>query len=48
MADPLWQELLRQRLTERNANESAYASIIEQCTLISISIYLVALSLTRS
>ncbi|KAK7463804.1 hypothetical protein VKT23_005743 [Stygiomarasmius scandens] len=30
MADPLWQELLRQRLTERNANESTYASIIEQ------------------
>ncbi|KAF5368315.1 hypothetical protein D9758_002385 [Tetrapyrgos nigripes] len=30
MADPVWQELLRQRLTERNAHESAYSSIIEQ------------------
>ncbi|KAF9455435.1 autophagy-related protein 16, partial [Collybia nuda] len=30
MAEPAWQELLRFRLTERNAKESAYASIIEQ------------------
>jgi len=30
MAEPLWQEQLRLRLTERNAKESAYASIIEQ------------------
>lgn len=32
MAEPLWQELLRVRLTERNAKESAYSPIIEQCT----------------
>jgi len=32
MAEPAWQETLRLRLVERNANESAYASIIEQCT----------------
>ncbi|GLB36361.1 putative autophagy protein 16 (ATG16) [Lyophyllum shimeji] len=30
MAEPAWQEQLRLRLTERNAKESAYASIIEQ------------------
>ncbi|KAI0036651.1 ATG16-domain-containing protein [Vararia minispora EC-137] len=30
MAEPAWQEILRLRLAERNANESAYASIIEQ------------------
>ncbi|KAL0575029.1 hypothetical protein V5O48_006930 [Marasmius crinis-equi] len=30
MAEPAWQELIRLRLTERNARESAYASIIEQ------------------
>ncbi|KAG6845955.1 hypothetical protein H0H87_011003 [Tephrocybe sp. NHM501043] len=30
MAEPVWQEQLRLRLTERNAKESAYASIIEQ------------------
>jgi len=27
-----WQEELRQRLIERNARESAYSGIIEQCT----------------
>jgi len=31
MAEPLWQETLRLRLAERNAKESAFASIIEQC-----------------
>ena len=31
MADS-WQELLRLRLVERNSKESAFASIIEQCT----------------
>ncbi|KAH9946841.1 autophagy protein 16-domain-containing protein [Amylocystis lapponica] len=30
MAEPAWQEILRARLVERNAKESAYASIIEQ------------------
>ncbi|EIN13563.1 ATG16-domain-containing protein [Punctularia strigosozonata HHB-11173 SS5] len=30
MAEPLWQEQLRQRLIERNAKESAFAPIIEQ------------------
>ncbi|EIM83385.1 ATG16-domain-containing protein [Stereum hirsutum FP-91666 SS1] len=30
MAEPAWQELLRLRLTERNAKESSYAPIIEQ------------------
>jgi hypothetical protein len=31
MAEPVWQELLRLRLAERNAKESAFAPIIEQC-----------------
>ncbi|KIY69656.1 ATG16-domain-containing protein [Cylindrobasidium torrendii FP15055 ss-10] len=30
MAEPIWQETLRLRLTERNAQEGAYATIIEQ------------------
>ncbi|GBE78180.1 ATG16-domain-containing protein [Sparassis latifolia] len=30
MAEPLWQEILRNRLIERNSRESAYAPIIEQ------------------
>jgi autophagy-related protein 16 len=30
MAEPSWQELLRLRLTERNAKESSFAPIIEQ------------------
>ncbi|KAI0271502.1 ATG16-domain-containing protein [Gloeopeniophorella convolvens] len=30
MAEPAWQELLRLRLSERNARESAYSPIIEQ------------------
>jgi len=30
MAEPPWQELLRVRLAERNAKESAYSTIIEQ------------------
>jgi len=30
MAEPAWQETLRNRLIERNSRESAYASIIEQ------------------
>ncbi|EEB91379.1 hypothetical protein MPER_10267, partial [Moniliophthora perniciosa FA553] len=30
MAEPAWQELIRLRLTERNAQESAFQSIIEQ------------------
>jgi len=33
MADPSWQEQLRLRLLERNARESSYASVIEQCTV---------------
>ena len=32
MAEPAWQETLRLRLVERNARESTYAPIIEQCT----------------
>ena len=32
MAEPTWQETLRLRLVERNARESSYAPIIEQCT----------------
>ncbi|KAF7789884.1 hypothetical protein EIP86_000832 [Pleurotus ostreatoroseus] len=31
MAEPAWQEALRLRLVERNARESAYSPIIEQC-----------------
>ena len=31
MAEPAWQELLRLRLAERNAKDSAFAPIIEQC-----------------
>lgn len=31
MAEPVWQETLRLRLVERNAKESSYAPIIEQC-----------------
>jgi autophagy-related protein 16 len=34
MAEPIWQELLRLRLAERNAKESAFAPVIEQCTCI--------------
>ena len=34
MAEPTWQETLRLRLVERNARESSYAPIIEQCTCI--------------
>jgi autophagy-related protein 16-1 len=34
-AEPQWQELLRIRLVERNAKESAYAHIIEQCARLS-------------
>ncbi|KAJ4486399.1 ATG16-domain-containing protein [Lentinula aciculospora] len=30
MADPAWQELIRIRLTERNANESSFSAVIEQ------------------
>ncbi|KAF9028823.1 ATG16-domain-containing protein [Rhodocollybia butyracea] len=30
MAEPAWQELIRIRLTERNAKESSYSAIIEQ------------------
>ncbi|KAI0005501.1 ATG16-domain-containing protein [Russula compacta] len=30
MAEPVWQELLRLRLAERNAKESAFAPVIEQ------------------
>ena len=33
MADPSWQDQLRLRLLERNARESSYASVIEQCTV---------------
>ena len=32
MGEPSWQEMLRLRLVERNAKESAYSPIIEQCT----------------
>src|SRR5712671_3080825 len=32
MAEPVWQELLRLRLADRNAKESAFAPVIEQCT----------------
>jgi len=31
MAEPSWQETIRVRLVERNAKQSAFASIIEQC-----------------
>jgi hypothetical protein len=31
MAEPAWQELLRLRLVERNAKESAFSPVIEQC-----------------
>lgn len=31
MAEPTWQETLRNRLVDRNARESAYSTIIEQC-----------------
>lgn len=31
MGEPSWQETLRLRLVERNAKESAYSPIIEQC-----------------
>jgi autophagy-related protein 16-1 len=34
MAEPAWQELLRLRLAERNAKESAFAPVIEQCTCV--------------
>lgn len=35
MAEPSWQELLRLRLAERNAKESSFAPIIEQCMFFS-------------
>ena len=38
MAEPLWQETLRIRLVERNARESAYSPIIEQCTSMLFSV----------
>lgn len=31
MAEPSWQELLRLRLIERDATESSFSSVIEQC-----------------
>lgn len=31
MGEPSWQETLRMRLVDRNARESSYAPIIEQC-----------------
>ena len=37
MAEPTWQETLRLRLVERNARESTYAPIIEQCTCIFVA-----------
>ena len=37
MGEPSWQETLRLRLVERNAKESAYAPIIEQCTCIFVA-----------
>ena len=37
MAEPSWQETLRLRLVERNARESSYAPIIEQCMSFPIS-----------
>ncbi|KAJ3815048.1 ATG16-domain-containing protein [Lentinula lateritia] len=30
MADPAWQEIIRIRLTERNANEASFSAVIEQ------------------
>ena len=38
MAEPAWQELLRLRLAERNAKESAFAPVIEQCTCMPLSV----------
>jgi hypothetical protein len=35
MAEPAWQELLRLRLAERNAKESSFSPVIEQCTCMS-------------
>ena len=32
MAEASWQEILRQRLVERNTKEALYAPIIDQCT----------------
>jgi hypothetical protein len=34
MAEPSWQELLRLRLIERDAKESSFSSVIEQCQYI--------------
>ncbi len=31
MAEPSWQELLRLRLINRDAQESSFSSVIEQC-----------------
>src|SRR6266850_2759529 len=39
MAEPAWQELLRLRLAERNAKESAFAPVIEQCMCIHVFVY---------
>jgi hypothetical protein len=39
MAEPAWQELLRLRLAERNARESAFSPIIEQCTPYLLHVY---------
>lgn len=38
MGEPSWQETLRIRLVERNARESAYSPIIEQCTSMLFSV----------
>ncbi len=38
MAEPSWQETLRLRLVERNNRDSAFASIIEQCSWPSFSV----------
>lgn len=37
MSEASWQEVLRQRLVERNSREAAYAPIIEQCAYHEVS-----------
>ena len=36
MSEASWQEILRQRLVERNTRDAAFAPIIEQCPSLSI------------
>ena len=46
MAEPAWQETLRLRLVERNARESTYAPIIEQCAYTSLASDLLFMAFT--